>query len=179
MREHRMEAGSMRYPLCRSVLVLAALALADACPEAADWPMYRADAARTGYSSEPLPENLELRWIYRNRMGAAPAWPSSSRITFDSACQPILVGPLVIFGSSAQDKIVALDTDSGTIRWTFCTGGPVRFTGRQAWGLPDNYYCRPRDDLSVCSCLFCSVIASRLSRSANTRGVMKRRRFVF
>ncbi len=117
----------MGHQLRRLVFALTALALADARLEAADWPTYRADAARTGYSSDPLPDHPELRWIYRNRTGAAPAWPSSSRITFDFAYQPIIVGPLVIFGSSAEDKIVALDADSGNIRWTFFTSGPVRF----------------------------------------------------
>lgn len=127
MSEHCWQAGSISYPLCRFVLALAALAQTDAGLEAADWPMYRADAARTGYSSDPLPDKLELRWVYRNRTGAAPAWPSSSRITFDFACQPIIVGPLVIFGTSAEDKIVAIDAESGKVRWTFFTGGPVRF----------------------------------------------------
>jgi outer membrane protein assembly factor BamB len=108
-------------------LALAALTSADAGLRAADWPTYRADAARTGYSSDPLPDYLELRWVHRTRTGAAPAWPNSSRITFDLASQPVLVGPLVIFGTSAEDKIVALDADSGTVRWTFFTGGPVRF----------------------------------------------------
>ena len=127
MREYHSRAGSLRSPLRSCVLALVALALADTCLEAADWPMYRADAARTGYSPDPLPDHLELRWIYRSRTGAAPAWPTSSRITFDFACQPIIVGPLVIFGTSAEDKIIALDADSGTVRWTFFTGGPVRF----------------------------------------------------
>jgi len=127
LRKHCSQAGSMRYALCRLVLALAALAPTGAWLQAADWPMYRADAARTGYTAEPLPEHLELRWVHRSRTGPAPAWPSSSRITFDFACQPILVGGLVIFGSSAEDKIVALDAATGKVRWTFFTDGPVRF----------------------------------------------------
>jgi len=94
---------------------------------AGDWPMYRADAARSGHTSDPLPENLELRWVYRNRTAPAPAWPSSSRITFDFAYQPIVVGDAVIFGSSSEDKVVAVDAGSGELRWAFFTGGPVRF----------------------------------------------------
>jgi outer membrane protein assembly factor BamB len=127
MREHGLPTNARKCPACRFIAALAVLVLASACVQAGDWPTYRADAARTGYSSEPLPQSLALRWMYRSRTGPAPAWPSSSRITFDFAAQPILVGPLVIFGSSAEDKIVALDADSGTVRWTFFTGGPVRF----------------------------------------------------
>jgi outer membrane protein assembly factor BamB len=127
MKERCLPTGSMRYSLCHFVFLLAALALTNTGLEAADWPMYRADAARSGYSPDPLPDNLELCWIYRSRTGASPAWPSSSRITFDFAFQPIIAGGLVIFGTSAEDKIIALDASSGNIRWTFFTGGPVRF----------------------------------------------------
>ena len=106
---------------------LAILALMTVPLQAGDWPMYRADAARTGYSSESLPNDLELRWVYRNRIAPTPAWPDSSRITFDIAYQPIIVGDTVLFGSSAQDKVVAMDAVGGTRRWAFFTGGPVRF----------------------------------------------------
>ena len=117
----------MRCQLCDLVVLLAILVLATGLLYGNDWPMYRADAARTGYSSEPLPDNMELYWIYRNRTVPAPAWPDSSRITFDFAYQPIIVGNTVIFGSSADDKVVAIDAESGKLRWTFFTGGPVRF----------------------------------------------------
>jgi len=127
MRKHLTQAGLMKYPFYRFVFVLTASVLVNACLEAADWPMYRADAARTGYSSDPLPGTLELRWIYRNQTEPSPAWPSSSRITFDFAYQPIIVGGRVIFGTSTDDKIVAIDVDTDRILWTFFTGGPVRF----------------------------------------------------
>jgi len=89
--------------------------------------MYRADAARSGYTSDPLPMSLELRWVCRNRTAPTPAWPSSSRITFDFVFQPIIVNDTVIFGSSTEDKVVAVDVGSGKPRWTFFTGGPIRF----------------------------------------------------
>jgi len=108
-------------------VVFAAITLAIGSLHAGDWPMFRADAARTGYTPDRLPDKLELRWVYRNRAAPAPAWPSSSRITFDFAYQPIIVGDAVIFGSSAEDKVVAVDADSGELRWAFFTGGPVRF----------------------------------------------------
>ena len=94
---------------------------------ARDWPMYRADAARTGYTSDTLPDDLQLRWVYRCRVAPAPAWPTSLRVTFDFASQPVILGNLVLLGSSAEDKIVAIDADSGQLRWEFFTGGPVRF----------------------------------------------------
>lgn len=117
----------MRYKFCDFVVPFAVLALAAGSLQGGDWPTYRADAARTGYSSEPLGDDLELRWICRNRTAPAPAWPDSSRITFDFAYQPIIVGNTVIFGSSSEDKVVAIDAFSGKLRWTYFTGGPVRF----------------------------------------------------
>ncbi len=105
----------MRYKLFDFVILVAVLVLGTNSLQGGDWPMYRADAARTGYSSEPLPDNLELRWVYRSRTAPVPAWPDSSRITFDFAYQPIIVGNTVVFGSSAEDKVVAIDADSGKL----------------------------------------------------------------
>jgi len=43
------------------MLVWAVLATRDL--HAADWPMYRADAARSGYTSDPLPAELKIGWV--------------------------------------------------------------------------------------------------------------------
>lgn len=94
---------------------------------AADWPTYRGDAARSGYTAETIPNQLRQRWAFRLPAAPRPAWPTSDRIEFDLAFQPILVGDLVLFGSSADDQVYALDAASGRIRWRFFTGGPVRF----------------------------------------------------
>ncbi len=48
----------MRYKFCDLVVPLAILALAAGRLQGGDWPTYRADAARTGYSSEPLGDDL-------------------------------------------------------------------------------------------------------------------------
>jgi len=117
----------MRHRLCNFVILLTILAMASDTLHAGDWPMFRADAARTGFCPEPLPEDLELRWVYRSSAAPRPAWPDSSRITYDFAYQPIIVGDAVIFGSSSEDKVVAIDASSGKPRWTFFTDGPVRF----------------------------------------------------
>lgn len=84
---------------------------------AADWPTYRADARRSGYSADSLPSELSLRWVHR-AAPPRPAWPSSSRITFDFVDHPIIAGGAVVFGSSREDKVVALEAASGRPRWT-------------------------------------------------------------
>lgn len=94
---------------------------------AADWPTYRGDAARSGYTAETIPNQLRLRWKFTPGQPPKPAWPTSDRIDFDLAFQPIIVGDLVLFGSSADDQVYALDALTGAIRWRFFSEGPIRF----------------------------------------------------
>jgi outer membrane protein assembly factor BamB len=94
---------------------------------AADWPTYRADEARSGYTSEAFPNQMKLRWVHRTVHPPQPAWSMSQRMQFDRAFQPIIIGDVVLFGSSADDKVVAIDAQSGRVKWTFLTEGPIRF----------------------------------------------------
>lgn len=110
-----------------STFRLAGLALLLSTMVGADWPAYRHDAARSGYTPEPLGKQLELRWVHQPTAAPRPAWPANDRIQFDLAFQPIVVGELVLLGSSADDQVRALDRATGKVRWTFFTEGPVRF----------------------------------------------------
>lgn len=105
---------------------LLTLALSASGMQAADWPMYRADAGRSGYSPDPLPGQLELRWTHQGQP-PRPAWPSSMRITYDFASQAVIVGQTIVLGSTTDDRVTALDAATGRPRWSFFTGGPVRF----------------------------------------------------
>jgi len=112
------------------VLVFGALVLPQVC--AADWPTYRADAARSGVTEESLRFPLKLRWVYTPSQPPAPAWEAATRAEarrndIDSAPQPVVADGLVFFGSSADDTVRALDLGSGKLKWRFTTGGPVRF----------------------------------------------------
>ncbi len=106
---------------------LVALFLLAVSAPAADWPTYRADAARSGYTPETIPNQLRLRWKFDTGAAPRPAWPMSQRMEYDLAFQPILVGDFVIFGSSADDQVYALDATTGAVRWRFFGEGPVRF----------------------------------------------------
>ena len=88
--------------------------------------MYRADAARSGSTSERLPTDLKLAWTYSV---AAPvrAWPRSDRMTFDRAHHPVIAQGMVYFGSSVDGKVYAIDASTGLLRWTYYTEGPIRF----------------------------------------------------
>jgi len=101
--------------------------LASAPPASADWPTYRADAARSGYTKEQLPERLSLLWTHKSPQAPMPAWPTRNRQQFDRSYQPVIAGGLLYYGSSADCKVYALDAATGAIRWTFYTDSPVRF----------------------------------------------------
>jgi outer membrane protein assembly factor BamB len=110
-----------------------------AAADAADWPTYRHDNARTGCTSESLarPSRLVLQWIYTPFHPPRPAWSGPAnrpregvklrhRVIFDDAFQIAAVGNVVYFGSSVDNKVYALDAATGEERWSFFTGGPVR-----------------------------------------------------
>ena len=95
------------------------------------WPAFRYDNARSGASPDRLPTPLHRQWTYVPRHKPRPAWPEPCkevhRMAFDHAPQVSIAGGLVFFGSSADHQIHALDLDTGGERWSFFTGGPVRF----------------------------------------------------
>ena len=108
-------------------LEVVTILLALVSPAMADWPTYRGDAARTGYSPEPLPATLSLQWTYKARHAPQPAWPREGGMRFDRAFQPVATADTVFFGSSADGKLYALDAATGKERWTFFTDAPIRF----------------------------------------------------
>ena len=93
----------------------------------ADWPMYRNDAARSGYTTQRLDAPLQEGWIYRAPHAPHSAWPRSDRQTFDRAIQPVISDGTVYFGDTVTGVINALDLKTGTLKWRFFTEGPVRF----------------------------------------------------
>lgn len=129
---------------------------------AADWPTYQHDNLRSAVTSEELAlSSLTQTWVHVSRHAPQPAWEGgpakqdfwhshydlSPRITYDRAFHVSGVGQSVYFGSSADDKVYCLDAETGRERWTFFTGGPVRFAptvsdGRVYVGSDDgSVYC--------------------------------------
>ena len=95
--------------------------------DAGDWPMYRSDATRSGYTPDPLPVNLSPRWTWTPRHAPAPAWPRDERMQFDRAFHVVIADGTVYFGSSADGRVHALDAVTGGPKWTFLTDAPIRF----------------------------------------------------
>jgi outer membrane protein assembly factor BamB len=96
--------------------------------QAADWPMDRADAARSGYTAEQLPEDLSLRWSLQELHPPQPAWPHSERMPFDRTYQVVTAAGVLFYGTSSDCKVVAREAATGKLRWTFTADAPVRFT---------------------------------------------------
>ncbi len=108
---------------------------------AADWPAWRHDAARSGATDEQLPEQLNLQWT-RTLPANTPAWPEDERIHFDASYEPIVVGDTMFIASAENDSLLAVDTASGERRWQFFANGPIRLApvaheGRIYFGADD------------------------------------------
>ena len=108
--------------------IVLCLLLAVQSVQASDWPMYRADAARSGYTSDPLAANLTIGWVRKADHAPQPAWSGrDTRMPFDLTFQPVVSGGLVFFGSSVDGTVYALNARTGREQWRFVTEGPVRF----------------------------------------------------
>ena len=63
------------------LMVTCCLTVCQAGLQAADWPTYRADAQRSGFTTDGLAEELALQWRLRNTHAIQSAWPRSTRLT--------------------------------------------------------------------------------------------------
>jgi hypothetical protein len=92
---------------------------------AADWPMWRADAGRTASSPQALPEPMHLLW----KKALPPVRPAfrEQRLQFDRGYEPVVAGKTLLVGSSRDDAVIALDTETGEEKWRALAAGPVRF----------------------------------------------------
>jgi len=133
-----------------------------------DWPTYLHDGRRGGVTEETLACPLSLSWVLEVSHGPAPAWPAPAKqdyyhrhhglraiVAYDRAFQLVGAEGTLYFGSSADDRVYALDAKTGQRRWTFCTEGPVRFAptlydGKVYVGSDDGYvYCLAASDGSL------------------------------
>lgn len=138
----RAEPESGRAPAraAAAALVLAALlARLPAAARAEDWPTYRHDPGRAGATADSLALPLQECWMHRAARPPAPAWPAPApddvlhevrnlarTLDFDSAFHPVVARGLLLYGSSSEDSVIALDAASGARRWSFQAEGPVR-----------------------------------------------------
>ena len=110
------------------VLTTATLLLTCVAAQADDWPMWRCDAQRTASSNETLPSGMKLLWS-RDYGPRQQAWDdplNNDLMTYDRIFEPIVTGGRLFVGFNDQDKLTALDAQTGEELWSFFTEGPVR-----------------------------------------------------
>jgi len=149
------------------IAVFAAI-VSPASTKAEDWPTYMHDRHRSGVTSERLELPLSKSWDFEMRHPPQPAWPGPAKqdywhrvfnmrstVSYDRACHVVGGGDMVFFGSSADDKVYALDARTGRQRWAFFTEGPIRLapfiSGERVYvGSDDGHiYCLARRDGSL------------------------------
>ena len=115
---------SMRLPLLVIVFFISISIQA----QSYDWPMWRCDYGRSAYTPEKLPDDLNLQWQveYSSRI---PVWDdplNQNLMQFDRIFEPIVLGDKIFIGFNDQDKVAALDLNTGKELWHFYADGPVR-----------------------------------------------------
>lgn len=138
-----------RWTLCRGWAILGLVLAAVSTPiMAGDWPTYRGDVRRSGLSDEQLKLPLAEAWRHAAQHAPRPAWPElpadkdvwhrihglGPTTTYDRAFQAVAAGDAVYYGSSTDDAVYCLDAESGKVRWSFVTDGPVRLAPVVAQG---------------------------------------------
>ncbi|MCX6326888.1 MAG: PQQ-binding-like beta-propeller repeat protein [Bacteroidia bacterium] len=93
-----------------------------------DWPMWRYDYGRSASTPEQLADKLYLQWQvkYSER---SPVWDdplNQNLMQFDRIFEPIVADNKIFFGFNDQDKVIALDINSGKELWHYYADGPVR-----------------------------------------------------
>ena len=113
----------------RSICALSLCLIAPLPPNvvAGDWPVYGGDPQHGADSVSSLSDDLTRSWSYTLQSAPDPAWPTRTRQQFDRAYQPVIAHGRLFFGSSADNKVHALDAHTGKRLWEFATGGPIRF----------------------------------------------------
>jgi outer membrane protein assembly factor BamB len=105
--------------------------------QSGDWPTYRHDGARSGFTQTPLPANLKESWK-RSLGGRLSA--------------PVLGGGKLFVASIDTHTVHALDAGSGKSAWSYTAGGrvdspPTVYEGHVFFGSADGHvYCLRASD---------------------------------
>jgi outer membrane protein assembly factor BamB len=129
----------------RHICVALALSICWQSPlTAGDWPTYRHDARRSGSASDPLPQDMSLRWT-QHLPAYEVAFPNEERQQFDVSHEPVCADGIVVVGCPADGSVRAFASDSGAEFWRFHAEGPVRLApvldrGRVLFGADDGRF---------------------------------------
>jgi outer membrane protein assembly factor BamB len=93
-----------------------------------DWPMWRYDSGRSASTPEQLADRLYLQWQIKYSP-REPVWDdplNQNLMQFDRIFEPIVANGKIFIGFNDQDKVVALDINTGKEIWHYFADGPVR-----------------------------------------------------
>jgi len=90
-----------------------------------DWPQWRADEVRSGFTTMRLPPKLLLQW---KREIPRTASPFASRNAYPDIdyCRPVQLGKNLFVPETNSDSLSAYHTDTGELRWRFYASGALR-----------------------------------------------------
>lgn len=127
------------------VALATSLALSSSSGQA-DWPEHRGNPQRSGFHEQTLTSRHWVPlWKFTQLSTPQPAWPKPAkgslwqkldtlhaRVTDDRADVPLIVNDAtgrthVLITSSANDRLLSLDPETGKVRWQFVTRAPVRY----------------------------------------------------
>jgi len=144
-------AGTAAAPVALAAVLAASVLSGCEKKVTRGWTTHRFDAARSGITGEDIGTPLSPAWVFRPAHPPKPAWYRTQeelpRSRFDNAHYVAVADGKVYFGSTVDNKVYALDADSGEIDWHFFTEGPVRAApsvsgNRVYFGSDDGYvYC--------------------------------------
>lgn len=90
-----------------------------------DWPQYRADGWRSGFTTMALPAELHLQWSRALPYADSPFAARSAYPDIDN-CRPVQMGKTIFVPVTASDSVCAYDTETGALRWQYFASGAVR-----------------------------------------------------
>jgi outer membrane protein assembly factor BamB len=102
-----------------------------------DWPTYRHDIGRSGYSPTKILTDLKTEW---------------STDLGGKLSSPVVIGNMIYVANVDSHTVYALDSFYGNVQWKFTAGGrvdspPTYYNGRVLFGSADGYvYCLSASD---------------------------------
>jgi len=146
-----------KMTLKAALVILLLFTLSPAYTQYYDWPMWRYDHNRSASTPEQLADELHLQWQMKYSP-RTPVWDdplNQNLMQFDRIFEPIVAGNKIFLGFNDQDKVVALDLETGKELWHYYADGPVRLPLASANGKiyftgDDGYcYCLNAEDGSL------------------------------
>jgi len=114
-----------------------------------DWPTWRHDTVRSGYTKTVVPAKLRQAW--KTNIGG-PATPGSNRPAFGGLSSLVVADGKLFVTNIDEQTVYALDEETGEKLWSFTAGGrvdspPTYYMGSLLFGSADGcVYCLRASD---------------------------------